>query len=148
MKVILLEDVKSQGKKGDIINVSDGYAHNMLFKKNLGIEATPANLARLKAEKKHEEKVAAEKLEDAKEFAKKIEEKTVEVKLKTGEGGKVFGSVSSKEIASAAKEQFGFDIDKKKLVLSEAIKSFGFYEVPVKIHPQVSAKLKVHVVEA
>lgn len=148
MKVILLEDVKPLGKKGDIVTVSDGYAHNMLLKKNLGVEATSANMAKLKAEQKYDAKVAAEKLEDAKAFAGKIGEGTVKLTIKTGEGGKVFGSVSSKEIAQAAKDQFGFDIDKKKLVLADPIKACGVYEIPVKLHPQVTGTLKVSVTEA
>lgn len=148
MKVILLEDVKSLGKKGDIVKVSDGYANNMLFKQKLGVEATNANLARLKAEQKHDAKVAEEKLEDAKAFAEKIEKELIKVTIKAGEGGKVFGSVSTKEIAQAAKDQFGFDIDKKKLVLSDPIKAFGTYEIPVKLHPQVTATIKVSVTES
>lgn len=148
MNVILLEDVKSLGKKGDVVKVSDGYANNMLLKKNLGVEATNANLARLKAEQKHDAKVAQEKLEDAKAFSDKIEKELIQVKIKTGEGGKVFGSISSKEIAQAAKDQFGFEIDKKKLVLPEPIKACGTYEIPVKLHPQVTAKIKVSVTEA
>jgi large subunit ribosomal protein L9 len=148
MKVILLEDVKSQGKKGDIINVSDGYARNMLIKKNLGVEATNANMARLKAEQKYEAKIAEEKLDEAKKFAAELEGKTVKLSIKTGEGGKSFGSVSTKEIAQAAKDQFGFDIDKKKIVLTDPIKSPGVYEVSVKLHQKVTGKLKVDVIEA
>ena len=147
MKVILLQDVKTVGKKGEVVEVSDGYAKNFLFKKKLGIEADAKNLNDLKLKKANDEKVAAENLADAKEFAKVIETKTVVVKLKAGEGGKTFGSVSSKEIAQEAKSQFDLDIDKKKIVLNEAIKSFGTVEVPVKLHPQVTATLKVKVEE-
>lgn len=148
MKVILLQDVKNVGKKGEVVEVSDGYAKNCLFKKKLGTPADSKNLNDLKLKKANEEKVAAENLADAKEFSKVIEKKTVVVKLKAGEGGKTFGSVSSKEIAQEAKAQHDLDIDKKKIVLPEAIKSFGTFEVPVKLHPEVTATLKVKVEES
>ena len=148
MKVILLQDVKNVGKKGEVVEVSDGYAKNCLFKKKLGTPADSKNLNDLKLKKANEEKVAAENLADAKEFSKVIEKKTVVVKLKAGEGGKTFGSVSSKEIAQEAKVQHDLDIDKKKIVLPEAIKSFGTFEVPVKLHPEVTATLKVKVEES
>ena len=148
MKVILLQDVKSVGKRGDVVEVSDGYAKNLLFKKKLGKPADSKNLNDLKLQKANEEKVAAENLSAAKELSKVIESKTVVVKLKAGEGGKTFGSVSSKEIAQEAKTQFDLDIDKKKIVLPEAIKSFGTFEVPIKLHPQVTAILKVKVTES
>lgn len=148
MKVILMQDVKSVGKKGDVVEVSDGYAKNFIFKKKLGVEADAKNLNDLKLKKANDEKVAAQNLADAKEFASVLEETTVVVKLKAGEGGKTFGSVSSKEIAAEAKNQHNIDIDKKKIVLNEAIKNFGVFEVPVKLHPQVTATLKVKVEEA
>jgi len=148
MKVILLQDVKTLGKKDEIVEVSDGYAKNFIFPKKMGIEATPRNLNDLKLKKANNEKVAAENLAEAKEYAKLIETKTVVVKLKAGEGGKTFGSVSSKEISTEAKSQFDLDIDKKKIVLNDAIKTFGTFEVPVKLHPQVTATLKVKVEEA
>ena len=147
MQVILLEDVKTLGKKGQIVKVSDGYATNFVLPKKLGVEATPKNLNDLKVQQKRDEKAAAELLAQAQEFGKKVESVTVKVSMKGGEGVKVFGSVSSKEIATAAKQQFGFDIDKKKLQLAEPIKSFGVFEVPVKLHPQVTSKLKVSVTE-
>ena len=147
MQVILLEDVKTLGKKGQIVKVSDGYATNFVLPKKLGVEATPKNLNDLKVQQKRDEKAAAELLAQAQEFGKKVESVTVKVSMKGGEGGKVFGSVSSKEIATAAKQQFGFDIDKKKLQLAEPIKSFGVFEVPVKLHPQITSKLKVSVTE-
>ncbi|MBO4266037.1 MAG: 50S ribosomal protein L9 [Lachnospiraceae bacterium] len=147
MKVILLQDVKSVGKKGDVVEVSDGYAKNFIFKKKLGKLADTKNLNDLKLQKANEEKVAAQNLADAQEFSKEIEKKTVVVKLKAGEGDKPFGSVSSKEIAQEAKTQFDMDIDKKKIVLAEPIKAFGTFEVPVKLHPQVTATLKVKVEE-
>ena len=147
MKVILLEDVKALGKKGQTVNVSDGYARNMLLPKKLGIEATAKNLNELKLQKAHEDKVAAEQLAEAQAFAKEIEEKQVTVAIKVGEGGKVFGSVSAKEIAEAAKEQLGYDIDKKKMQLPEPIRTFGVTEVAIKLHPKVVGKFNVHVVE-
>ncbi len=147
MKVILLQDVKSLGKKGDIVEVSDGYARNAILPKKLGVEATGKNLNDLKLQNKHAEKVAQENYESAIALAKTIEETKVEVKIKSGEGGRTFGSVSTKEIAAAAKEQTGLDLDKKKMQLPEAIKALGTYEVPVKLHPKVTAKLSVHVVE-
>ena len=144
MKVILLEDVKSLGKKGEVVNVSDGYARNFIFKKNLGLEANGKNLNDLKLQKQNEEKV----LEAAQELAKKLEAAKVELKIKTGEGGRTFGSVSSKEIAIAVKEQLGYDLDKKKIQIKEAIRTPGMHLVPVKLHQKVTAELKVHVGEA
>ena len=147
MKVILLADVKSLGKKGEIVNVSDGYARNMLFPKKLGVEATAKNLNDLKLQNQNKEKVAKENLEAAKKFAKELEDITVEVKIKVGDNGRVFGSVSTKEIAESAKKQLNLDIDKKKLVLDAPIKSLGVTMVPVKLHPKVMGQLKVHVKE-
>ena len=147
MKVILLEDVKSLGKKGQIVNVSDGYARNMILPKKLGVEATSKNLNDLKLRKANEEKVAQEHLEAAQELAKKLEAAKVELKIKTGEGGRTFGSVSSKEIAIAVKEQLGYDLDKKKIQIKEAIRTPGMHLVPVKLHQKVTAELKVHVGE-
>ena len=150
MKVILLEDVKSLGKKGEVVNVSDGYARNFIFKKNLGLEANGKNLNDLKLQKQNEEKVAQEHLEAAQELAKKLETAKVEIilTLKVGEGGRTFGSVSSKEIAIAVKEQLGYDLDKKKIQIKEAIRTPGMHLVPVKLHQKVTAELKVHVGEA
>ena len=148
MKVILLEDVKSLSKKGEIVNVNDGYARNFILPKKLGLEATNKNLNDLKLQKQNEEKVAQEILDAAKELAGKIEAGKVEVKIKTGEGGRTFGSVSSKEIAVAVKEQLGYDIDKKKIQMKDSIKNLGTYIVPVKLHAKVTAELKVHVGEA
>ena len=147
MKVILLEDVKSLGKKGDIVNVSDGYARNAILPKKLGIEATSKNLNDLKLQNQHADKVAAENLANAKELAKTVEQQKVVIKIKAGEGGKIFGSVSTKEIAQATKEQTGLELDEKKMHLPDGIKALGTYEVPVKLHPQVTAKLTVQVVE-
>ncbi|MDD6492595.1 MAG: 50S ribosomal protein L9 [Firmicutes bacterium] len=147
MKVILLEDVKSLGKKGEIVNVNDGYARNYVLPKKLGVEANNKNMNDLKLKKANDEKVAKELLDAAKAFAKEMEEDEVVLSIKGGEGGRTFGSVSTKEIAAAYKEQCGKEIDKKKIVLPEAIKNFGVYEVSVKLHPSVTGKLKVKVTE-
>ncbi len=148
MKIILLQDVKSLGKKGDVVKVSDGYARNMLLPRKMGVEATPRNLNDLKLQKANQEKKVQENLETAQAFAKQLEGRQVNVSLKVGEGGKTFGSVSAKEIAEAVKEQLGLEIDKKKLQLPGAIKELGVTEVTVKLHPKVSAKLAVSVTEA
>lgn len=147
MKVILTEDVKSLGKKGEIVNVNDGYARNFILKTNKGIEANAKNLNDLKLKKANDDKIAQEHYEAAVELGKKIEDGKIEVSIKTGEGGKAFGSVSSKEIAQEVKAQMNLEIDKKKVQLKDAIKALGTYEVPVKLHPKVTAKLKVVVTE-
>jgi large subunit ribosomal protein L9 len=147
MQVILTQDVKSLGKKGDLVNVSDGYARNFILPKKLGLEATPKNLNDLKLQKAAEEKRQKEILDEAKALAKEIESITMSLYIKAGEGGRTFGSISSKEIAGALKEQHGFDIDKKKLQLQEPIKTIGTHTVAVKLHPQVTAELKVKVDE-
>ena len=147
MKVILLQDVKTLGKKGEIVDVNDGYARNFILKKKLGLEATGKNLNDLKLKKQHDDKVAQENLEEAQELGKALEGGKVQLSIKMGEGGRSFGSVSSKEIAEAVQEQLGHVIDKKKVQLKEAIKAPGTYEVPVKLHPQVTAALKVVVNE-
>ena len=148
MKVILLEDVKSLGKKGQIVNVSDGYARNMILPKKLGLEATPKNLNDLKLQKANEEKVAKEVSEAAKAFAEELSTKEIILTLKVGEGGRTFGSVSSKEISEAAKKQLNLDIDKKKLQLENPIRNLGVTNVPVRLHPKVTGSLKVWVKEA
>lgn len=147
MKVILLEDVKSLGKKGEIVNVSDGYARNFVLPRKLGVEANSANRNNLKLQKANAEKVAREQLEAAQELAEVLKTKEVVLKMKSGEGGKVFGSVSSKEIAAEAKAQCGLEIDKKKIQLPEPIKALGVYEVNIKLHTKVTGQLKVKVVE-
>lgn len=148
MKVILLQDVKALGKKGETVNVSDGYARNFILPKKLGVEATASNANDLKLQKANEAKVAKELLEQAQAFAEDIKEKFVTVTIKTGEGGRTFGSVSTKEIAAAAKAQLGIDIDKKKLQLAEPIRTLGVTIVPYKVHPKVTAQLTVKVKEA
>ncbi len=147
MKVILLTDVKPHGKKGEVVEVSDGLARNVLIKKNQAVEATPQNMNNLKLQNKHADKVAAENLAAAKELKKEIEGYLVEASIKSGEGGKTFGSVSSKEIAQALKDQYGTEIDKKKIIVAEPIKSLGTHEVKVKLHQEVMATLRVHVGE-
>lgn len=148
MKVILLEDVKALGKKGQVVNVSDGYARNLLLPKKLGVEATGKNMNDLKLQKAHEDKVAQENLDAAKAFAEELKDKQVTVGIKVGEGGRTFGSISAKEIAEAAKEQLGYELDKKKLQLSAPIKELGTTMVPIKLHPKVTGELKVVVKEA
>ena len=143
MKVILIEDVKALGKKGDTVNVSDGYARNMLFPKKLALEANAKNINDLKLKKAHEEKVAKEQLAQAQSFAEQLAQAQVKVSVKVGEGGKDFGSVSSKEIAEAAKAQLGYEIDKKKILMTAPIKMVGTTSVSIKLHPKVTAELKV-----
>lgn len=145
MEVILLEDVKNVGKKGEVVKVNDGYGRNVLIKKNQALEATGKNLNDLKLKKANDDKIAAENLAAAKELGKKIEGSEITITIKVGEGGKTFGSVSSKEIAEEVKKQLGFDVDKKKVQLKDAIKAVGTHEVKIKLHPQVTATLKVNV---
>ena len=148
MNVILLQDVKALGKKGQTVEVSDGYARNAILPKKLGVEANAKNLNDLKLQKAHEAKVAKEQLEEAQALAKRIEELSVETAIKSGKDGRSFGSVSSKEIAAALKEQHGIDVDKKKISLDEPIRTLGSSIVTVKLHREVSAKLTVRVREA
>ena len=147
MKVIFLKDVKGKAKKGEIKEVSVGYAQNFLFKNNVAVEATPANLSKLEGQKKRAEKDAAQELAEAKELQAKLEQLTVELKAKSGEGGRLFGSITSKQIASALDKQQGIKIDKRKMDLPDAIRSLGYTNVPIKLHPDVTATLKVHVTE-
>lgn len=148
MEVVLLEDVKALGKKGQVVKVNEGYARNFILPKKLGVEATPKNLNDLKLQKANADKIAAEQLAAAKELGKKLGESMVTLSIKAGDNGKAFGSVSGKEIAKAIQDQLGLDIDKKKLVLPEPLKTFGNHEVPVKLHKDVTAKLTVKVTEA
>ena len=148
MQVVLLQDVKTMGKKGDVVNVKDGYAKNKLLPGKLAVEATAKNLNDLKLQKANEAKVAAEQLAEAKALAAKIDELSVTVSIKAGEGGRTFGSVSTKEIAKAAADQLHLDVDKKKMVLTDPIRSLGTFEVPIKLHKDVTAKLRLKVTEA
>lgn len=147
MKIILLQDDKKLGKKGDIVNVNDGFARNYVLPKKIGVEATNQNLNDLKLQKANADKIAAENLAAAQALAKEMEEEKVIVHMKAGEGGKAFGSISSKEIATEYTKQYKKELDKKKLVLSDPIKSFGTFEVKVKLHPQVTGVLTVKVEE-
>ena len=148
MKVILLQDVKALGKKGEVVNVNDGYARNFILPKKLGVEANGKNLNDLKLQKNNEAKVAQEHLDAAKKLAEELKAGKVVLTMKVGEGGRTFGSVSSKEIAEAVKEQMHLDIDKKKIQLKEKIKTLGTHIVSVKLHPEVTAELNVSVKEA
>lgn len=148
MDIVLLEDVKSLGKKGQLVKVNDGYARNYILPKKLGVEATAKNLNDLKLQKANAEKVAAKQLAEAKELAEQIEKLSVTIPMKAGEGGRAFGSVSGKEISKAIAEQLKLDIDKKKFQLTDPIKTFGTHEVPIRLHKDVTAKLAVKVVEA
>ena len=148
MKVILLQDVRSLGKKDQIVEVSDGDARNMLLPKKLGMEATSKNLNDLKLKKAHEDKVAAEVLADAQALAAQIEKESITLSIKKSENGRTFGSISSKEIAEAIKSQLGHDIDKKKIVMKDAIKAPGTRTVGIKLHTKVTADLTVKIEEA
>jgi large subunit ribosomal protein L9 len=147
MKVIFLKDVKGKGKKGEIKNVADGYAQNFLFKQGLAIEATPANLKALEAQKNKQKREAEEELARAKQLKEQLEQLTVELSAKAGEGGRLFGSITSKQIAEALQSQHNIKIDKRKIELNDAIRTLGYTNVPVKLHSEVTATLKVHVSE-
>ena len=147
MKVILLQDVKSLGKEGEIVNVNDGYARNFIIPKKLGVEANSKNMNDLKLKKNNEEKIAKENKEAAEKLAGELKAGQVALKIKVGEGGKAFGSVSAKEIAAAVKDQMGLDVDKKKIQLKETLKTLGTHIVPIKLHPEVTAELKVEIGE-
>ena len=147
MKIILLEDVKTVGKKGEVVEVSDAYARNVLLRQKKGVEVSNRTMNDLKLQKANEEKIAAENLAAAKELAQKLEKLEVTLGVKVGEGGKLFGSVSSKEIADAVKEQAGLDIDKKKIQIASPLRAIGVTAVPVRLHPQVTAQLKVKIEE-
>ena len=147
MEVILLQDLKNVGKKGDTVTLKDGYARNLISKKQAA-EVNARTINDLKLQKQHEDKVAQENYEAAQALAKELEGKVVKVSVKSGEGGKVFGSVSSKEVAKAASDQLGLELDKKKMQMDEAIKTLGYHDVTIKLHPKVSAVLRVNVIEA
>ena len=147
MKIVLLEDIKSLGKKGEVVEVAEGYARNFIIPKKKGVEATSHNLNTLKLQKANAEKIEKENIEAAENLAKKLNESSVNLKIKGGEGGRTFGSVTSKEIAAALKSQLNLDVDKKKIMLGENIKTFGLHEVDIKIYKGINAKLKVKVDE-
>ncbi|WP_338471214.1 50S ribosomal protein L9 [Niallia sp. XMNu-256] len=147
MKVIFLKDVKGKGKKGEVKNVADGYAHNFLLKQGLAVEANAANISSLNAQKKKEEQLAAEELAQAKELKDTLDKTTVELTAKSGEGGRLFGSITSKQIAEELQKTHKIKVDKRKIELVDAIRALGYTKVPVKLHPEVTATLNVHVKE-
>lgn len=147
MKVIFLKDVKGKGKKGEIKNVADGYAHNFLLKNNLAIEANQASISALDGQKRKEDKHVEQVLEDAKKLKEKLEQLTIEIKAKSGEGGRLFGSITTKQVAEQLHKNHGIKLDKRKMDLDDAIRTLGFTDVPVKLHQEVVATLKVHVIE-
>ncbi|MCM3271765.1 50S ribosomal protein L9 [Paenibacillus elgii] len=146
MKVILLKDVKGQGKKGEVKEVSEGYATNFLFKQQLAAPASAAAMKTLEQQKKAEDRKKAQEKADAQELGKKLGELTVQLKAKSGADGRLFGAVSNKQVAEALEKQ-GIKLDKRKIVMDEPIRTLGVTEVVVKLHPEVTSKLKVHVVE-
>ncbi|MDQ0220958.1 50S ribosomal protein L9 [Peribacillus cavernae] len=147
MKVIFLKDVKGKGKKGEMKNVADGYAHNFLLKQGMAVEASNANMKTLEAQKNKEQNLAAEELQHARELKEKVEKLTVELEAKAGEGGRLFGSITTKQIAAELQKKHNIKIDKRKMELSEGIRALGHTKVPVKLYPEVTATLTVHVKE-
>ncbi|MDI2586430.1 50S ribosomal protein L9 [Psychrobacillus sp. NEAU-3TGS] len=147
MKVVFLKDVKGKGKKGEIKNVADGYAHNFLLKNKLAVEANTAAISALEGQKKKSEKEAAEELAEAKKLKEVLEQLTVELKAKSGSDGRLFGSVTTKQIAAQLEKSHGIKLDKRKMELDDAIRALGYTNVPVKLHHEVVATLKVHVTE-
>lgn len=147
MKVIFLEDVKGKGAKGEVKKVSAGYAQNFLIKNKLAVEATPANLSKLKGQQNRAEKDAAEELAEAKSLKEKVEQVTVKMKAKSGEGGRLFGSITTKQIADVLAKTEGIKVDRRRMELPEPIRTLGYTNIPIKLHPEVTATLKVHVIE-
>lgn len=149
MKVILLQDVKKQGKKGQVIDVNDGYARNYLIKNGLAMQADQAALNQLKSKKKADERIAAEELEEANRLKVEIDkdETLVEIKAKTGEDGRLFGTIPSKQIAEELEKQYDLKVDRRKIQLDDNLANLGRFNVPIKLHPEVTATIKVHVVE-
>ena len=145
MKVILLQDVKKIGKKGDVINTSDGYARNYLFPKKLAQEATDANLHILNNKKENERKQKLAELEAAQKLAQELKGKEIKLSAKTGENGKLFGAITNKDVAELIDKQYGVKVDKKKIVM-ETIKVAGGYEIEVKLYPEVTTKMRVIIV--
>lgn len=147
MKVIFTQDVKGKGKKGEVKEVPVGYANNFLLKKNYAVEATPGNLKQLELQKKRAKQERQQEIEDAKALKETLSNIEVEVSAKTGEGGKLFGSVSTKQIAEALKAQHDIKIDKRKMDLPNGIHSLGYSNVPVKLDKEVEGTIRVHTVE-
>lgn len=147
MKVIFLKDVKGKGKKGEIKNVADGYAHNFLLKNNLAIEANQATISKLDGQKKKEQKEADHERQEAEQLKEKLESLTIELTAKSGEGGRIFGSITTKQVATALEKKHGIKLDKRKMELDDAIRALGYTNIPVKLHQDVTATLRVHVTE-
>lgn len=147
MKVVLLQDVKDLGKKGDLVNASDGYARNFLFPRKLAVEATTGKLKEIEDKKAAERNRKEKELKAAKELAEKLSKLEINFRTKAGESGKLFGSITGKDVADAIKGQHNIEVDKKKVVLHEAIKALGTYQVEIKVYPEVTAKINVKVVE-
>jgi large subunit ribosomal protein L9 len=147
MKVIFIQDVKGKGKKGDVKNVSDGYARNFLLKNNVAVEATPANLSALKAQKNKQAKLAEEEVKEAEQLKEKLANLEVKLVAKSGDGGRLFGSITSKQIAEELQKSHNIKMDKRKIELDQPIRSLGYTNVPVKLHQEVHGTIKVHVVE-
>lgn len=147
MKVVLLQDVKDLGKKGELVNASDGYARNFLFPRKLAVEATAGKLKEIEDKKSSEKNKKEKELSAAKELAAKINKLEISFKTKAGENGKLFGSITGKDVADALKAQHNIEVDKKKIVLHDAIKALGTYQVEIKVYPEVSAKINIKVVE-
>ncbi|WP_010531295.1 50S ribosomal protein L9 [Lentibacillus jeotgali] len=147
MKVIFKQDVKGKGKKGDVRNVSDGYARNYLLKNNLAVEATQGNMKALEAKKKKEQQQADEEKKEAELLKNELADATVEISAKSGDSGRLFGSITSKHIADVLKQDYDYKIDKRKIELDNPIRTLGYTNVPVKLHPEVTGTIKVHVVE-
>lgn len=147
MKVIFLKDVKGKGNKGEVKQVSAGYAQNFLIKNNLAVEATPGNLGKLKNQQKRQEKEASEELADAKKLKEKLENLTVEMKAKSGNSGQLFGSITTKQIADELKKSHDVKVDRRRMELPEPIRALGYTNIPIRLHSEVTATLKVHVTE-
>jgi large subunit ribosomal protein L9 len=147
LRVIFLQDVKGKGKKGEVKNVSDGYARNYLLKYNLAEEATSGNMKALEAQKRKSAQLEQQEKEEAENLKKKIESLEVTLKAKSGDGGRLFGSITSKQIADVLNKDHSIKIDKRKIELDQPIRALGYTNVPIKLHPEVTGTVKVHVVE-
>lgn len=145
MKVILLKDVKGQGKKGDVVNVSIGYARNFLLKNNQAKEATPGNLKALQAKQRKDANAEQQEKDDAEQLKEKLANLTVELKAKAGEAGRLFGSITNKQIAEVLKKDYGIKVDRRKIELDQPIRALGTVTIPVKLHSEVTGSIKVHI---
>lgn len=147
MKVILLKDVKGQGEKGDVVKVSIGYARNFLLKNNLAEEATPGNLRALKAQQQKSEQAEQKEKDEAEQLRKSLADLTIELKAKAGDAGRLFGSITNKQIAEVLQKEYGHKVDRRKIELDQPIRALGQVTIPVKLHPEVTGSIKVHVTE-